>query len=399
MMRVLGLLLVLAAMPAAGRAQGYSYTTWSIAGPDVTLLVTLPAAAARVLAGNFIPAETNAALSRYVADHVDVHAGEDACPPIDQGQDVGLIDTLAPLPGVYRYQIMFRCPHAGALRLDSHLLFAQVPDHLDFALVQLPEARTVTRVLDAAHQSIIIPPDRAPAGASLAAYVALGGAQMVRQTARIAFVLALLLGLRRREDWITAWIGLACGYALSIGLAAGGVAAARPEVAETTIGLLTVLLAARAATTRDGSATAATLALAGVVVLLGVAEALASRGDQAMLLLGDAMLVPCVLLVRAGPARALPWLIPTVLFGVLDGARFSAAVVAIGLPGRGVLLPLAGRHLGALMGIGLLSAAAMACVWLARRRHWPFGRALLADCAASGLAGFGMFWFVARLHA
>jgi hypothetical protein len=51
------------------------------------------------------------------------------------------------------------------------------------------------------------------------------------------------------------------------------------------------------------------------------------------------------------------------------------------------------------MGIGLLSAAAMACVWLARRRHWPFGRALLADCAASGLAGFGMFWFVARLHA
>ena len=399
MIRLAALLLL--ALWGTAAARTTSFTQWTLAPDAITLRVTLPDDAARLLVGAGIPAATTAALAAYVLAHVDVHAGADLCPPADQGQDVGLIDPLAPEPGRAAFEILFRCPHGGAIRLDDHILFGRDPKHLDFARIRTPRRPGgVTRLFDASHQSVAVPGSGFVTAAGLSDYAGFGLSDMLGGMPAITLLLALLLTTRVRADLITLAVGLGCGSAAAVALSADRLVLVRPEVVSTVTGLLILVLALRP---RTGPARREVVAgLATAIVALALIEATRGHSATAILLAGEAILAPAFLLLPPtlplAPAQPLALLVPACLFGLLGTAAFANAVAGIGLPGHEGVPPLAGYAAGALVGTGMVAAAAAGTAWLLRQAPGREGAPAAANAAATLLAGLGMWWFVGRLH-
>ena len=372
--RALAFLLLLPSIPHAA-------TVWTVGTDTVT---------ARVSSTDASAAE--------VASHVDVHAGPDACPPIDQGQDVGRIDTLAPRPGWHDYEIMFSCPHAGVLRLDDHIGFARMPGRVDFAIVQSAGRADSLHLIDAGHQSIAVTADRHAVGTPPPGYARLGWTQTVGAIAAWIFAGTALLCTRGRQGWIALAAGLSAGLTASIALAVTG-STIVPNLADSVTGLLVAVLAGQVAIAASPRwRLAACCAACGVMLVMAVAEAGSGDLPTAWWLTGAAVLAPSLLSLR-GPASAWVVFIATVLFALVQGAAFAGTLLDLGLPAGGMAVPLVGRAAGALAALGFIGAVCTSVAALARRGRWMRTAPWWIDVAGAGLAGWGMFWFISRLHA
>jgi hypothetical protein len=90
-------------------------------------------------------------------------------------------------------------------------------------------------------------------------------------------------------------------------------------------------------------------------------------------------------------------LIPTTLFGILEGFGFAATVSDLKLPVKALAPMELGFDAGAVLVIAVLACAIVAVASQLRARGhagWP----LSSDLAAAALAGLGVFWFVGRLY-
>ena len=106
---MLVLLGLLAMHPASAEQRSISHSVWSIAQDRVTLKYVMPVVESTQLAhGALLPSAEQAASE--VLARVAVRASGSACIAIDQGYDIGRINTLAVGAGLYGFEIIFQCP-------------------------------------------------------------------------------------------------------------------------------------------------------------------------------------------------------------------------------------------------------------------------------------------------
>jgi hypothetical protein len=111
------------------------------------------------------------------------------------------------------------------------------------------------------------------------------------------------------------------------------------------------------------------------------------------------MFSACYLLVSDRVAgRAVFWLLPAVLFALLDGFGLPADVALLEVSGRQLAPMLLGFDLGAIIADAIVMAAALAGVALLRRVHFILPRPVAVDLGAAVLTGLGVLWFVNRLY-
>ena len=242
---VLGLLCLLAAAkPAGAETRSVSHSLWVVSDTAVMLRYTLPVTTAAHLARPGWPLPSTATVARYVLDHMSVNSTGGVCAPIDQGYDIGFIDALSVGSDVYSFEIIFQCAHSGELVLQDGALFDRVPQHIDFAVVQLQGGKSFAQLISSSNREIRLRADRAANASGLDRFAQLGFMHLFDSLDRVCFLLGVLLIARRRREFLYIGLGLALGYATAAAVAASGAIAARVNYIDAWIGFMVVIVAA-----------------------------------------------------------------------------------------------------------------------------------------------------------
>jgi hypothetical protein len=382
---------------AAGRS--VSYSTWIVSGNLITLRLLLPVSAAQRLVGGGVPVLTTDRLKDYVLQHVTVGSSGGACPAIDQGYDLGQVDPLAVGPDLYGFEIVYRCADPQQLVLRDAVLFATVPDHVDFATIRT-RGQVVQQLFTSGRQQLMLPDAGALPAAGLFAYVRIGLLHVLESPDRCCVLLGALLLVRRRRDVGGIVVALAGGYLLSLALTASGWVLPRVTSVEAFVGLLVALLGVLLAL-RDGRyRRLGILGWPSLLALLAVVSTFMHAPWAALVLLGGACVSAGVMLMTDWNAGdRMGWWVLMALFAFLDGVVMSAVLPPAQLPQRslvGVALGFAG---GAWFIETLLVAMIATIVFFVRAPRMGAARALLDEVSAAGLGGAGTFWLVSRLWA
>lgn len=387
----------------AAKAASVSYSVWNVEGPVVRVRVILPMGEAAALAPNLGRMDT-AAVAAAAGPMIGASAAGGDCEAQVQDQWVGKYYLLAIAQRSYRFEVRLLCPSARAIVLHDHVLFDKAPDHIDYASVQVGPGAPTLRLFTRAHQDTALPTAGPAPAESLGPFIDQGLRRLLQGADAAALVLGLLLLARGWGDLLGVAAALAAGYACALLAALSGAVAADLTLAEAGIAgavavvgvcALRLQLAEQPVERRwllAGGA-AAGLAAAAIVALAaqkGVSAAFVACG---LLVFGAAL----AWLAGLAPNARRLLLAPAALFGLLDGARWVQALAPLRLPGAQVATALFGYGLGALVALGAASVAAMALMWLARRRLAPL-RPLGADVAAAGVTGVGLFLFVSRFY-
>jgi hypothetical protein len=394
---LLAVLSVWAPQPACAAEHSISYSLWVVDGDSVLLRYTLPKEELRYLVPAGWPSPATASVASYLLERITVQSAAGACPAIDQGYDIGRVDPLAAGPGLYSYEILYRCTDPRGLTLSNTALFERAP-HTDFARVQINGSEFVPVLFTAGRQQLRLPDTGPPSRASAASYLRQGGAHVLHDLEGACFLIAVALLLRRREELVYVAAGLALGYVAATVLAAVNLALLRPAAGEAWTGLLVACVAIAAVIPHGPLARRLPLAAAaGLGLLAGTAALL--RQPQATLLLAGAALFTAGFLQwctrSAAPAQR--WLLPTILFGLVDGFVLPADWNLLGIAALMPTTGLAAFNAGVLLADGLLCAAAVGAIALLKRSRAAALGPLATDLSAAALVGLGMFWLVSQV--
>ncbi|HEX4024216.1 MAG TPA: HupE/UreJ family protein [Steroidobacteraceae bacterium] len=391
--------LAAAARPAAAQSGGVSYSNWSLSGNLMILRFLLPVADARRLVGSDIPIETQAKVGDYLLDHLAVRSADGDCPAIDQGFDIGRVDPLSVQPGMYGFEIFFRCTDPRGLVLQDTALFDRLPGEVSFARVDLG-GQLSQQLFTAGHEQVRVPATRPLRSAGIGRYLGLGVAHILGGLDRLCFLLGSLLLLRRPRQVRHLIAGLSLGYTASLLIALGGWITPRMTLLGAFIGFMVAFLSAQLLTRQTGKPRILALGSAGLLLWLAAVVLLAHGNLTVVLLAGAALFAGCYLAISDRfEQHLLGCLLVPALFGFLDGFVLPAALLPQP-PSRRALLPmLLGFDVGAVLVDALLLLAVMGgALWLLRWRRLPTLKALVTDIAAAGLGGLGIFWMLSRLH-
>ena len=387
------------ASSALAAERSVSYSTWVVAGPNVTVRILLPADEARRLTATSVPLLTGSKLGAYLLQHLSVQAGGHDCPAIDQGYDIGRVDPLSVGRDFYGFEIMFRCDGVSERVLRNTVLLEVAPRHVDFARLEL-DGRTTQQLFSAGHERLRLPDAGTVRPASIGRYMALGARHLVFSLDRCCVLFALVLLAQRWRDLAFAIIGLAIGYAL-VGIEAiGGWIVPRMMLLDAFVGWIVALLAV--GTVALGSARQRALSAYGASALLLLAALLliARGASPALLLCGAAALTAAYFMRLEGfVGRETFWLASGAVIGVVDGFVLPSMLEPLNLASRALLPMLSAFALGALLSAALLLAAlTMTVRYWQWRAPWPLV-SWVRDLFAAALAGLGSYWLLSRLYA
>lgn len=382
---------------AHAASDSVSYSTWIVARDSgtVTLRYLLPVDTARRLTGAAIPVLTVSKLGDYVLAHTEVWARGHECPASDQGYDLGKVDPLEVGTGLYGFEIVFRCagPMSG-LALHDHAMFEQAPSHVDFARIEI-DGRFTRQLFTASRQRLAVPDTGSLPAAGIGEYVRLGLMHILHGAARLTFLLAALLLVRRWQDLAAILTSVAAGYGLSLLAQATGWIQPQMALIEGFIGFLVALLAVGIATLQTGRPQKAAAGWTALLLLLAVAAASMHAARAALLLLGVALFSAGFLGTSAGRERPKLWLLPAGMLGFLDGFVLPALLAPQHLTGWTRAPMVIGYDAGAVLADGLvLALLAAAALALLRSGYLSLLRPAVSDLSAACLAGLGVYWLL-----
>jgi len=388
-----------AAGPARADIRSFSYSVWDVLGSTVRLRFEMPTAEARHLADPGSPAPATEAVKTYVGSHVGVFAAGVACPPVDQGEEVGLINTLSLTPGWYRFEVIFQCASPKDIVLQDTVLFDRVPEHINFARVQIEGGGFVQRLFTAGHERLrAAPGDQLFGDSGILRYLQIGFAHVLHSVDRLSFVLGLLLLAPRRREYGLIVAGLSLGYVGSVAISLTRIVAPRMDLIEPLMGFMSVFIAAQVIALVSGRTKIVAITV-GLALLIVAMSATTLDMSARLLLSGFGFFATFYLLVCDRIAnRAMFWLLPTALFALMDGFGLSAAVSGLDVSARQLAPMLVGFDLGGILADVLVLTMVTAGVVLLRRTRIVVPRPIVVDLGTSILAGLGALWFVSRVY-
>jgi HupE / UreJ protein len=391
------LCIVAAGGAALADIRSFSYSIWDVLGSTVHLRFIMPTAEARHLVDPGSPAPPIAKVREYVGDHVAVSAGGANCPPIDQGEEVGLINTLSLTPGWYRFEVIFQCASPKDIVLQDTAFFGVAPEHINFARVQVDGGGFAERLFTPGKERISASSDGGIFGdCCILRYLRIGFAHVLASVDRLIFVLGLVFLVRRPRDYGLVVAGLSVGYLASMAISATDIVAPRMQLVEALMAFMSVFIAAQiiVLTWRRPQFVAIIVGL-GCLVIAMSSSMLDTSGR--LLLFGFGLFAACYLLVCDRIAdRAIFWLLPSALFAFMDGFGLAAAVSGLDVPARQLVPMLAGFDLGAVLADLLVLTVITAGVILLRRTRFAVPRPIAVDLGTAILVCLGVSLFVSR---
>jgi hypothetical protein len=392
---VLGLLASWLSSAAVAHTRSESHSVWEISGPNVDLVITIPAIEAdRIATGQTPPGDET--LKEYLAVRLY---------PVADGKRCALvppIKTLAATPGFRKFDFTFVCASVAELQIHSAAFVDLVSTHTNFAQIENASTGEFTEQLfTLEHQTIEV----------------VGGAESRLQTARfvefirmgtmhiftgidhMSFLLGLVLISRRLRDLVFVVTGFTIGHSVTLALAVTGVLRPHAEYIDALVALTIALIGAENIVVQTQRPKPVALAVGAAMFLMAILSWMGYGALPGLLLLGAGLFTSNYLMLSgsfrdAGRLRILI----TLVFGLIHGFGFAADLLELQLPTGRLFELLLGFNLGVELGQLSLVVGATLLVMALRKYRLTLPRPIVVDVAAAFLAGLGVFWFVSRTY-
>jgi hypothetical protein len=390
---VLVLLLGASFVAKAAPERSISHSDWLIAKDHVTVKVFLPAEEMSDLVGKAFPMLSTENMAKYLLAHLAVASGGTPCPAIDQGYDIGKVNSLSSGASLYAFELVFRCAAVGRITLSNTLLQAEHADHIDYARIGR-EGELISRLFTRAQSTMTLESPGKLQAAPASMYASLGARHVVASITCLLLLLALAVLLPFRV-WAAGAVSLLAGY---LGATLLGLTRLVPEAVsvQCSLGFVLVLCALLLAYPWVRRPRAAMGITGAVWLLLAVFAWLWHKPTLAALILGFGVLASGVLrgLALGG---GWPLLVPPALFGFLDGLTLAQDFVRLQQVDELSVARISAFNAGALLGDVLVLAAAALLVALLRKSRWLPPASLIQEAATTAFAGFGAYWLLSPL--
>jgi hypothetical protein len=381
------------AHPALAETRSTAYATWNVVDGNVRVLYSIPTRELTNLAAPGLPVLTTKQVADYALSHLSVTREGKMCPVVDQGEEIGKINTLALIPGYLRFEIVFQCRDNTGVTLSDTAFADRTRDHFDFARVQVNNGGFFQHVFTASEPRLNL--SHTPAGGqsdSMLRFAMFGLSHVFRSLDSLCLVLALLLIARQRQDYLVALGALFTGYALAAILSPFDLVAPRFSTGH---GVLILVAAVIGIALSLPDPRRATVALGSGALVLA-APALALQGFAAAYTVLGVMLAGISSLFNPRPESRRAAFIAMIafVFAFLDGFVLTRDLAYLSVPGTQLALMVSGFNLGAFLA-GITIPLCLVIAWFlvpkARRLFSPGNFA--SDLAGSVFAAFGTFWF------
>lgn len=389
----LALLSGLFCFPAGAHVPSESFSRWHLHGQQLSMTFTVATREASRIPRTAAEGDLAQVLIRYLATRVHVLSDDDSC--ARHGEPA----ALAGQPGYLRVEARWRClrpPTALEIRAFADL----AADHSHYVTYSTAgELRQQVLVASSIWTIDNAAKNTGSQHRTVPTFLAQGFGHVLSGYDHLAFLLALLLLVRRPLDLAWMITGFTLGHSLTLSLSVLGFVQANVPGVEAAIGLTIALVAVERFTQTRASALPLALICAAALLLM-LPLSLHPRSVLAPITVaGLALFTFCYLLLagRLGRRGAFRLLIAG-LFGLIHGFGFAGGLI-VGGGGQGsLLLPLLGFNLGVELGQLVLVAAVLTTVAAARRLSIA-GPALppaALQVTSMILCGAGVFWFVER---
>jgi len=385
-------------LPAEAHNRSQSFSSWDINGDTLNVIFTVKAREVTrlpPLEGDF--KTLDALLTAHLQHSIKVDSGGQFC------QSNGEPISLPAAKGYVRARWSFSCADQGDRTLHLDSFFSVASSHVHYARVAFAEEMAEQYLFTDDQRSQVVNRFSSRIETfhhAFLQYAELGIEHIFSGLDHIAFLLALMLLLRRLRDVVWMVTGFTLGHSITLSLAVLGLVEPDVVLVEALIGFTIALVAVE----NLGAITRANrqLSYAVVAALLGLGLISWVWGGSLtpMATLGLIVFTLAYLPLSKNPSEAVamrPFL--TLVFGLVHGFGFAGLLSEIGLPDQRFLSALAGFNVGVELGQLMIVGSVWYLVSRARRLEWIKNFRSIVDGASAILLAVGCYWFVVRSFA
>ncbi len=372
-----------------------SFSSWTIDGGDVSVIFSVKAREVTrlpPLEGNL--RSLDALLIAHLSQTLSVASAGVEC----EAQQAP--ESLPAASGYVRAKHVFTCTSAEPLTLTIDSFFSMASSHTHYANVSDGQATPQQHLFSNDKRTQVLSVTNSGSDSFYLAflqYAELGMEHIFSGVDHIAFLLVLMMILRRFRDLVWMVSGFTVGHSITLSLATLGVINPDASVVEALIGFTIAIVALENLTLESRSAKQITIAVVVVLMLLGSVSLLAGRGLSLLSLIG-LMVFAVAYLPLSESRRAVISLRPflTLVFGLIHGFGFAGILVEVEIPEQQIFSALAGFNIGVELGQLIIVSGLWATMFYAKKtitREYFSG---FSQVTSSLLLALGCYWFVAR---
>lgn len=401
---------------AAAHSRSESFSTWYVGDDGVVTgsLSMLAREATRIPQPE--TADPDNVTRRYFAENFQVAGSEGVCPLVSADG----LPTLLPVSGGYvRLEFAFDCKDAPAaegddaipvLTMTNNSLFDLITAHIHYARIKGGGGALDEQVITFDRRTIVLQqPPTAPVAPRSAAetigdFLKIGFDHILGGLDHLAFLAGVMILAGRWRIMALAITGFTLGHAITIALAVLEIVTPNSKMIEAGIGYTIALVAVEYIGERTGLSKWLGFGLTGLLAAMAGLSFISAhpRLPDPYVLAGLGLFTLCYMQLvshfveRAGNGLTILRVSVTAMFGLIHGFGFGGSLLELGIGREQVVTMLIGFNLGVELGQLALVVGGLALFFVVARLVPKLREPLLAELCMSGLAGLGLYWFIAR---
>ncbi|MDG1244452.1 MAG: HupE/UreJ family protein [Porticoccaceae bacterium] len=336
-------------------------------------------------------------LSRHLAETIRVFHDKQAC------KDIAPPRLQPSAQGYVRVGLYFDCgPQIDTLNIKINSFFSVASAHVHYAQIAVADQLSQQYIFsdDLRRQEI---DTKRPVAKnlfhSIAQYTTLGIEHIFGGIDHIAFLLALILLLRKFSDLVWIVTGFTLGHSVTLCLATLGFVIPDLAVIEATIGFTIALVALDNAGVVSGHRHYFAYALIGILMVMLLFNLTSGAGLSALSIVGLIILTLAYMPLASSETKSANFRpVMAIAFGLIHGFGFASALAEIGLSGAQLWPALLGFNLGIEVGQLMIIAGLWLVLKQLNEKNQLLQPRLVVDLVSASLCGLGFYWFIGRSY-
>ena len=336
-------------------------------------------------------------LSRHLAETIRVFHDKQAC------KDIAPPRLQPSAQGYVRVGLYFDCgPQIDTLNIKINSFFSVASTHVHYAQIAVADQLSQQYIFSDDLRTQEIDTKRPVAKTlfhSIAQYTNLGIEHIFGGIDHIAFLLALILLLRKFSDLVWIVTGFTLGHSVTLCLATLGFVIPDLAVIEATIGFTIALVALDNAGVVSGHRHYFAYALIAILMIMLVFNLTSGTGLSTLSIIGLIILTLAYMPLASSETRSVNFRpVMAIAFGLIHGFGFASALDEIGLSGAQLWPALLGFNLGIEVGQLMIIAGLWLVLKQLNEKNQLLQPRLVVDLVSASLCGLGFYWFIGRSY-
>ena len=336
-------------------------------------------------------------LSRHLAETIRVFHDKQAC------KDTAPPRLQPSAQGYVRVGLYFDCgSQIDTLNIKINSFFSVASTHVHYAQIAVADQLSQQYIFSDDLRTQEIDTKRPAAKNlfhSIAQYTTLGIEHIFGGIDHIAFLLALILLLRKFSDLVWIVTGFTLGHSVTLCLATLGFVIPDLAVIEATIGFTIALVALDNAGVVSGHRRDFAYALIAILMIMLVFNLTSGTGLSTLSIIGLIILTLAYMPLASSETRSVNFRsVMAIAFGLIHGFGFASALDEIGLSGAQLWPALLGFNLGIEVGQLMIIAGLWLVLKQLNEKNRLLHPRLVVDLVSASLCGLGFYWFIGRAY-